>query len=265
MNPIDGLHTDGQQAAPNGGAMPMPQMPSPPQGGQMPQVAPHATAPAAPVKQPTIDDVMELLRSTALRRFRIDIETDSTISGDESQERQDRQGLITSLTQMVSAWGPIVQAQPVMANLASELMMFGVRSFRVGRTLEETIQETVDKLSASLGQPKPPPQPSPDELVKLEGVKAKTQAEVQRANSDMQRVQMEGQLAQMNAAIEAQKMKLDAQMRQMEHASKTQADQMRAEIEASKMMMGLQHDKERHEMAKEHAEIAAKTKRGNDD
>lgn len=180
---------------------PMPQqapLPQPPQMGAgglpSPPVAP--TPPQTPQIPPdvvTIDGVMRLLRNNALRRFRIDIEADSTVAGDESQEKQDRAALIESLTKLMETWGPIVTAQPIMAPLAAELMMFGVRAFRVGRSLETIIEETADKFMAAAGQPKPPPQPSPDELIKLKGTQAKVQAEIQTAQIDMQTARIDAQ------------------------------------------------------------------------
>lgn len=157
-----------------------------------------APAPAAPPMQVppgvvTIDAVMRLLRDNALRKFRIDIEADSTISGDESREKQDRAELIMSITKLVEVWGPICTAQPIMAPLAAELMKFGVRAFRVGRPLEQIIEETADKLEEAMGQPKPPPQPSPDELIKLEGTKAKTAAEITKAQIGVEQAKIDAQ------------------------------------------------------------------------
>lgn len=170
---------------------PQPQPAAPPvplgaQGGAPASPLP----PGAPV---TIDGVMRLLRDNALRRFRIDIEADSTIAGDEAQEKADRSQFIESLTKMVETWGPIVTAQPLMAPLAAELMMFGVRAFRVGRTLEQVIEETSEKLQEASGQPKPPPQPSPDDLIKLKGIQAKVQAEIQKAQIGVQAAQIDAQ------------------------------------------------------------------------
>jgi hypothetical protein len=204
-------------------------------------MAPAAPLPAPQQQQCTIDDVVDLFRSTALRRFRIDIETDSTITGDESQERQDRQGLIESLTKMVEAWGPIVEQQPVMANMAGELMMFGIRAFRVGRTLEETVQETVDKLSAELGQPKPPPQPSPDEMVKLAGIKAKTQAEIQKAGIDLQQ-------AQHDARAKSEQTQMDGQLEAFKAQNDAQREQQKHELEVTRLQLAAQNEREKHHM-----------------
>lgn len=189
-----------------------------PQGQPMGQgMPPQGTPPGMPQDdRVTIDSVMALFHDAALRKFRIDIETDSTITGDESQERQDRQGLIEGLTKLVEAWGPIVQANQVMAPLAGELMLFGIRAFRCGRGLEEVVQETVDKFEAMAGQPKPPPQPSPDEMIKLQGTKVKTQAEITKAQLSVQQAQMESQAKSGQAQMEARIAMLEHALQQQQ-------------------------------------------------
>lgn len=231
-------------------------MPQPPVAAPAPQMGaggpPAPAAPAAPM-QPrapqvppnvvTIDGVMRLLRNNALRRFRIDIEADSTIAGDESQEKQDRTQLVEALTKLIETWGPIVTAQPIMAPLAAELMTFAVRAFRVGRSLEAIIEETADKFMAASGQPKPPPQPSPDDLIKLKGIQAKVQAEIEKARIGVQAAQIDAQAHVAAATHEAVQGQQDhaatmAQSQQQaaladQAARNDQASQeMKAEIEA---------------------------------
>lgn len=147
-----------------------------------------------PGKKPvTIDAVMALLKDGALRRFRVDIETDSTIVGDESQERRDRNEFILSVTQFVQGWGPLITANPKLARMAGDLLMFGVRAYRVGRELEETIEDTVEQIDQIAQQPPSPPPQMMIEQAKLEGTKAKTQAEIQKAMIGAKQAQIEGQ------------------------------------------------------------------------
>ena len=188
-------------------------MQSPPPQGQ-------PIAPQPQGQQPvTIDAVMALLRDGAMRKFRIDIEVDSTITGDESQERQDRSQFIQTTTQFIKEWGPIVGANPMMAQLAGELLLFGTRAFRVGRSLEEVIEETVDKLEAQAAEPKPPPPPDPVEQAKTEQAQIKAQAEGQKS-------QVEGQIAQMEAQAKQQQLAMEAQAKQQEAALKAQEQKM---------------------------------------
>src|ERR1700738_413496 len=165
----------------------------PPIGGPQTAVAPFnlpqgAMAPAqsGPGLPPTQEDVFGLLKSNLLRRFKIDIETDSTIAGDESQEKDDRTQFIEAMTKFMESWGPMVERKPELAPLAGQLLLFGVRAFRVGRELEEVIEETVDKLSQPDAMQKQPDAKVQAEQVKLQAAIAKTQSEIQKAQIDAQ-------------------------------------------------------------------------------
>ena len=61
-----------------------------------------------------------LLKDNALRQFRIDVETDSTIEPNETEEKQQTVELMTALGSFVAQWGPVVQAQPSMAPVVTE-------------------------------------------------------------------------------------------------------------------------------------------------
>jgi hypothetical protein len=201
--------------------------------------------PSQPQSPVTIDAVMALLRDGAMRRFRIDIEVDSTITGDESQERQDRTQFIQATTQFVKEWGPIVAQQPLMAQLAGELLLFGTRAFRVGRSLEEVIEETVDKLEQQAAQPKPPPPIPPEEQAKIQQAQIKAQAEAGKAQAGIQAVQVKGQTEQQAAQI-------DLAGKVLEHQHKTAEHQM----EMQRMHAETAHDARALEMkgaAAEHA------------
>ena len=169
-------------------------------------------------KPVTIDAVMGLLRDGALRRFRIDIETDSTIVGDESQEKKDRTEFIASMTQMVQAWGPIVVQAPPMLPLFGQLMTFGVRAFRVGRELEETIEDTLERMEELLNAPKPPPPQMEAEKVKAETAKVKADAEITKAQIGVQQAMVDHEASMRELAMQQQAADADM-MRQQEMAA----------------------------------------------
>lgn len=232
----------GAPAAPGAVAPGQPsQAPKPPQPPQQPQ-------PGQPV---TWDDVLELFKDGVTRRFRLDVEADSTISGDESQERSDRAAFVEAVTNFVKEWAPILQAQTALLPVAKQMLLFLVRGFRGGRELEETLEEAFDKLEEIAGQPKPNV-PSPEvqaEQVKLQGVQAKTQAEGQKAALDLQASQADAQAK--IAATQSQ-----VQLKQAEAAAQMQRDQQAHDLEQARAVTQLAHDRERHgmEMEKHRAE-----------
>jgi len=213
--------------------------PSPPAGGlpQTPppaaQPSPQALPPGAPI---TIDAVMRLLRDNPARRFRMDIEADSTIAGDEAQEKKDRTELVEVITKMVETWGPIVAAQPQMAQLAGDLMLFALRAYKVGRTLETTIETMVAQMVEKAGQPKPPPQPNPDELIKLKGLQVKTQAEIAKARIGVQEAQIDAQASMADHHVDAQARAQDSALSAQEHQQDLQQMQVAGDQAAADAM-----------------------------
>lgn len=108
--------------------------------------------PPPPSEEPTWDDVMGLLRNDRLRRFKVGIETDSTIYADEMAEKQARTEFVQAVTQFVAATGPVVQQAPALAPMFSEMLLFAVRAFKAGEQLEDVIEQSIQAASQT-----PPP------------------------------------------------------------------------------------------------------------
>lgn len=156
--------------------------------------------PPPPMPDPsvvTIDAVMGLLKDDRLRGFVVDIETDSTVQPDEDAEKQRRTEFLTAVGGFMKEALPIITAQPAMAPMFGKMLLFGVRGFRVGRELEETIETTVEEMTQRAAQPAAPPPPDP----RLEAAKIKAQAEGTRAQADMERTGLEMQAAREDHAM----------------------------------------------------------------
>lgn len=87
------------------------------------------------------EEVYEILTNDMMRSYRIDIETDSTIEGDQAREKELRIELVTAVTAFVEKVGPMVQMGIMPPNAAKELLGFAVRSFKIGRALEDVLDE----------------------------------------------------------------------------------------------------------------------------
>lgn len=108
------------------------------------------------LREPTWEEVYGLLQDQKLRSFRIDIETDSTIHADETEEKAARTEFTAGFTSLLTTWGPMVMQYPKLAPLMGEVMMFNVRAFKAADTLEAAIEEFVDGLSQQALLPQPP-------------------------------------------------------------------------------------------------------------
>jgi len=138
--------------------------------------------------------VVELLRDERTRGFRIDIETDSTVEPDEQAEKQRRMEFLTAVSTFMREAMPALQLRPALAPVMKEMLLFLVRGFRVGRSMEDVIERAMDDIEKAAAQAsQAPPQPDP------KVVKAQADAKL-----DEQRLHQEGQLEARRQDQEAQ-------------------------------------------------------------
>jgi F0F1-type ATP synthase membrane subunit b/b' len=185
-----------------------------------------------------IPEAIALLKSENAKDFRIDIAADSLVQLDESQEKQDRMEMIQAVGVALQKAEPVIAAAPELAPMVLQLIKFGVSAFKIGKTVEGTIDEALDRLQESIkakqGQP-PPPNP---EMLKIQ---AQQQAEQAKLAHEQQKAQAEAQLRtqeqQTQAAIEQHKNELEAQRESQKQAQEAQLEQMRLEFDRWKAQL----------------------------
>jgi len=170
-----------------------------------------------------LGDALALLKGPdALRAYRVDVETDSTIAADEVAERQAATELLTGVSGFLSGTMPIVQgvamqaphAVGAMAEMVGGLLTMAVRRFRGGEEAEELVERAMQALSQPAPAQGVPQGPSPEEMA--------MQAEAQRAQMDAQAKAAE---MQSRAQIEAGKAEVQMRVKEMEIAAEAQRHQ----------------------------------------
>jgi hypothetical protein len=144
------------------------------------------------------EELLKLLKDDALRSYRVDIETDSTVAPDEQRDKEQAVEAITAIAQFAEVVFPMVQQGAMSKDVAGEALKWLARKFRMGRDLEDFMNQ----------QQQQPQQPQQD---------PKAQAEAQAV---MQKVQAEIQKMQMELQLKMKEIEAKIQMKQME----TQAD-----------------------------------------
>lgn len=169
---------------------------------------------------PSWDEVIALLRDERLRGYLIDVQSDSMVEPDQTEEREARVQFTQSVTAFLQAAGEILPAAPMLAPLMGELLTFAVRGFKVGDELEDDIEEAMKAVEQALSQPKPDPNAESEKL-KAETAKVKAGAETEKAKAavigaqaDVAKTQMEMQMMPMKADLERQKI-IQGQQRAM--------------------------------------------------
>lgn len=174
-------------------------------------------------------EVMQLLRNDVLRDFKIDIETDSTLMPDEQADKQSRSEFLTAVTGFMGQLLPMAAQAPELGPLIGEMILFGVRGFRVGRQLEETIETALEEIQQKAAQAAQQPQQPPPDPRAIEAQaraqkvqqdiqldQAKTQADIQM---DQQRLQSDLSIAEREMELKRREAEFDMRIK----ALKTQA------------------------------------------
>ena len=208
-----------------------PQVPQQGMNGAGLQVPPQQ-APQAPERpRVTMQEVMDLLRSDKTRAFSIDIETDSTIAPDAQKEQATVVEYLSAATNFVNAAAQAGQQSPQMVPLFLQMFKTASRRFKMGRELEESIDDTVADIMRAIEEAQRNPQPDPEmekAKAELELDKQKAQAEEQRKNQEMQ-ADLQRQMAEMQAKLALMEKEMEGRL-----AIRAQEAQADAEIEAFK-------------------------------
>lgn len=227
--------------------------------GQLPAPAPQPSADQLLMLQkPTWEQVSQLLQNDASRNFRIDIETDSTIGEDEQQQKEERLAMLKAVADFLREAIPAIQQNPQMGPLLGQMLMFTLRSFKAGRTLENVFEATMKQLEQASKQPAKPSAEETKAQAATQQVQAKAQADMQ-VNRD--RIAAEAQQSAQELAqqkdLELYKAKLEQETAYREQDAQGQqaAEQLALEQRRDEARMAME---ERLELRKQDVEVAAR-------
>ncbi len=154
-----------------------------------------------------------LLRSDVQRHFRVDIETDSTISGDVARMQQNMNGFMQGTAQFIQAVMPGVQSGMLPPAAAAEIFSAFAGTFRLGRRVEDVLSGVVE---AAENMP-PPGQPTPEQQQQQQQMQQMQQVAMAKEVSETK--ENEAQAAKYMAeaqqtAVETELAPVEAQIRQ---------------------------------------------------
>lgn len=179
----------------------------PPQPGQQPQqqVPPEVQQQAQQMLAlPTWDEIVAFLRNDASRHFRIDIQTDSTIALQDSEDQADYAKMMGALSTLFAQITPAVKEGIIPFDAAKSMMQGLVRKFRMGHEVED-----------QLAQMKAPAPPDPMQDPKVIAVKVAAEAKAQTEQVIAK--------AKADAAKEQEAARVQADMAIQQHRTDTQA------------------------------------------
>lgn len=210
---------------------------------------------------PTWPDVMQLLRSDQMRRFRIGIETDSTIQETLTRDSQAMQEAITAVVNLFTGLAPAIQMGAMSIEVAKTIALSMARNAKMGEAVEEAIEQ--------MKQPPPPPPPPPDTSIEVANIKAQSEQAATQAKT--QSDQAIAQLTEQNAQqlkgaelqhkkeieivkAEAEKVKAaaEARVKEMEIQTKKAIAEMQERVKIAIAQMQVAADNDRADRDRQH-------------
>jgi hypothetical protein len=167
-------------------------------------------------------EMLKVMRNDALREFRIDVETDSTIAATKQEEQKEVVTFLKGFTEFVAGLGPAVESGYITAKASKAMALAAARRFRFGREVEDALTE-MDAEGADKAQ-EGGKKPTPEEMK----MQADQQAQQMKMQAELQIKQQEMQMKQQaqQADIQAKQMAQQAemQMKQQEAGQKAELD-----------------------------------------
>jgi hypothetical protein len=195
---------------------------------QQPQAQQQLAQLAQVAQTPSWEDLLTLLRDDTQRSFRIDIETNSTVDAEATEDKQDISEILNAISQFLSGVGPLIESGMMPFEVAKGMLVSIVRRFRFGNDIEDQLKQ----MQA--------PQPKPDPSV------AKAQADLQASAQEHQFTMQEKQL--------------ELQMREHEMQLKAQSDSRAQQLEERRMQMEMEFMLQEHQLKL--AELSRKAEAG---
>jgi hypothetical protein len=152
------------------------------------------------LQAPTWEQIIETLHNNVIFHYKVDIETNSTIDAEASQDKQDISELLNALSQFLNGVAPLVEQGVMPIEVAKGMLLVICRRYNFGSQIEEAIEAM-----------KEPPKQGADPAAeaKAQAEKAKAEAAAAKAKQDMQQGQLDGQLAQQDFENKKNLMMLD--------------------------------------------------------
>ena len=157
------------------------------------QQSPIVQQAMAVLQKPNWGDVLGVLKDHYSRSYRVDIETNSTLDVEATEDKQLVGDFMNAMAQFMNGIGPLIQEGVMPFGAAKSMMLSIVKRYRFGTEVEEELN--------AMQPPKPQSNPEQEKAIK------QFQQEKQKFEQDKK--QAEEQFMQEGNKLKAEKMQLD--------------------------------------------------------
>lgn len=194
---------------------------------------------------PAWEDVIELLRDDMHRSWKIDIETNSTVDIDATEDKKDMSDTMNAMAQFMNGIAPMMEAGLMDFEAAKAMLITVARKLRFGIDIEDRIANMQ------------PPQKQDDG--KAEKEKADIEKKIMAQQQQSAQMVAQAEKANQAAANDNEKLKLElSAMQKMRELDKRELELAKREIKVDFREMQVDHTIEMHEAKESENEIARK-------
>lgn len=164
-------------------------------------------------------EIIDILRDTKKRNYRIQIASDSMVAIDQAQQQQEGQALIQTAGAFFDQMRGLVDQYPPLIEFSISLFQNMIKRFKGGKELDgiftKALQQIGEISKAKEEAAKQPPPPDPKTLEiqgRMQIAQIESQARVQATQMEMQDKAVKNQLAAQEQQLKMQRDQLEAQL-----------------------------------------------------
>lgn len=243
-------------------------LPTPAPQPQMPPPQPEVPLPGEPVEEPEgmpempegmeaqmpgnpeaeierIEaEIIDILRDSKERNYRIQIASDSMVAIDQQQQQQEGTVLIQAAGGFFDQMRGLVEQYPPLAQFSLSLFQNFIKRFKGGKEIDGLFSkalkeiEQISKAKEEAAKQPPPPDPKTLEIQgRMQIAQVESQARLQATQMEMQDKAVKNQLAAQEQQLKMQRDQLEAQLRVQEQQFKEYMEQQRLAIDQQEVQI----------------------------
>lgn len=166
------------------------------------------------------------------KRFRVELETDSTIAINENYDKQIRVELTNTLTGALEKAANIAQTNPALLGVELHCLKFLIQGFRQGKMFQQEITQAIDNVlkdqQAHANDPPPFDKEEARAALDKQALALEEQKAIAKVNADNAALQVEQLKVQSNERLEIARIQQDSFKLQLEQARIAQDDRLAA-------------------------------------
>ena len=189
------------------------------------------------LSQPSWEEVMSVLQDDVTRSYRVDIETNSTVDAEATEDKKNIGEFLNAMAQFLHGFAPLVAQGTLPFEAMQSIMLSVVKKFRFGVDVEEQLKKMTAPPPPPPPAPPPPPPPAPPPSPAEE---AAAQTALMLEQQKQQTIQMQAKQAEMDFQLQSEEhqFKMDemtrkAQLSMLTYQSKKQQMELKGGLNAS--------------------------------